>query len=406
MNNHTNTSVDPYAIESGAEHTHVPAEFAEAAASMCAADVEIRRAIAGAGVTWQQHSLRDWNGNNKGSATAKAYAMQGILKYHGLADWHWRTAFMPSISVNNDAAHTITRVDFDPSLTSDILTINGKLTSDRPLKRVVRVLDHVRTLAGNKSGAHVQSRNVLTTASAAKGLGTSAAAGAALATAALAAALGPEAARNLRLVSCTARLLAGSACRSAVGGLALWLSYPGISHDNCFAVRLDTADHLADMRLVTVPLESRTGLQTEQAHRAAPTSEFFHTWMHNRRDDVLACLRAASHGDWEALGRLAELDSLRLQGVTLSARNEQAMFAWEPENISLFQLCHRLRKKGVPVYFSTDTGPTTVFLTHADYQIEVAESISKLGLGVDIICGSVAGPATLLPPEHEEAVDF
>ena len=60
----------------------------------------------------------------------------------------------------------------------------------------------------------------------------------------------------------------------------------------------------------------------------------------------------------------------------------------------------------MPVYFSTDTGPTTVFLTHVDYQIEVVESISKLGLGVDIICGSVAGPATLLPPEHEEAANF
>ncbi len=406
MNKNTNASVAPYAIESSAARTHVPAKFADSVASMSAADVEIRRALADAGVTWQRHPLRDWNGKKEGSATAKAYAMQGILKYHGLADWHWRTAFMPSISVNNDAAHTITRVDFDPSLTTDTLTINGKLTSDRPLKRVMRVLDHVRALAGHKSGAHVQSRNVLTAASTAKGLGTSAAAGAALATAALAAALGPEAARNLRLVSCTARLLAGSACRSAVGGIALWLSYPGISHDNCFAVRLDTADHLADMRLVTVPLESRTGLQTEQAHRAAPTSEFFHTWMNNRRDDVLACLRAASHGDWETLGRLAELDSLRLHGVTLSAWNEQAMFAWEPENISLFRLCHRLRKKGVPVYFSTDTGPTTVFLTHVDYQIEVVESISKLGLGVDIICGSVAGPATLLPPEHEEAANF
>ncbi len=404
MNENANADAAPEAIEGSAKRTHVPAEFADSAAGVRAADAEIRTALADAGITWQQYPRRDWNGNAKGSATAKAFAMQGILKYHGLADWHWRTAFVPSISVNNDAAYTITRVDFEPGLITDILTIDGKPTEGRPLERVTRVLHHIRVLAGSTSGARVQSRNVLTAGIAAKSLGTSAAAGAALATAALAAALGPEAARNLRLVSCSARLLAGSACRSTVGGLALWLSYPGIVHDDCFAVRMDDAEQLADLRLLTVPLESRAGLQTEQAHRVAPSSAFFRAWMQTRRDDVLACLRATSRGDWEALGRLAEVDSMRLHGVTMSADREQPLVAWEPENISLFHMCHRLRAKGVPVYFSTDTGPTTVFLTHADYQHEVMQSISALRLGVEIIPGHVAGPATLLPPEHEEAV--
>ena len=404
MNDHKNPSAAPDVIESSAERTHVPVGFANPTANMCAADVEIRTALADAGVTWQKYPRRDWNGRAEGSATAKAYVMQGILKYHGLADWHWRTAFMPSLSINNDAAHTVTRVDFERGLKNVILTIDGEPTTGRPLERVARVLDHVRALAGSRSGARVQSRNVLTAGTAAKGLGTSAAAGAALATAALAAALGPEAARNPRLVSSTARLLAGSACRSAVGGLALWLSYPGIAHNNCFAVRLDTTDQFKDLRLLTVPLESRAGLKTEQAHHAAISSTFYRAWMQSRKEDVLACLRATSQGNWEALGRLAELDSLRLHGVTMSADPKHALVAWEPENISLFHMCRRLREKGVPVYFSTDTGPTTVFLTHADYQNEVTNSISRLGLGVEIIPGSVAGPATLLPPEHEEAV--
>ncbi len=403
MNEHINNDAAPDTMEASTECTHVPAELADSAARMRAADAEIRTALTNAGITLEKHRSHDCNGNAEGSATAKAYAMQGILKYHGLADWHWRTAFMPSISINNNAAHTITRVTFERSLQTDILKINGETRTGRPLDRVARVLNHVRSLAGSTSGARVHSRNVLTVGSLAKGLGTSAAAGAALATAALAAALGPEAALNLRMVSTTARLLAGSACRSAVGGLALWLSYPGVAHDNCFAIRLDAGKQFADLRLLTVPLESRTGLQTEQAHRVAPTSSFFRAWMLSRRDDVLACLQATSLGDWQALGRLAELDSLRLHGVTAATGPKHALIAWEPENISLFHMCHRLRKKGVPVYFSTDTGPTTVFLTHEDYQLEVMESISALGLGVEIISGSLAGPATLLPPDHEEA---
>ncbi len=404
MNEYTNADATPDMIESSEERTHVPANFADSAVITRAADAEIRATIADAGITWEQYPRHDWSGNADGTATAKAYAMQGILKYHGLADWHWRTAFMPSISVNNDAAHTITRVDFDGGLTTDILTIDGEPKQGRPLERVARLLDHVRGLAGSTNRARVQSHNVLAAGSAAKGIGTSAAAGAALATAALAAALGPEAVGDLRLVSCTARLLAGSACRSAVGGLALWLSYPGIAHHDCFAVRLDTGKQLADLRLITVPIESRAGLQTEQAHRVAPASALFRAWIHSRRDDILACLQATSQGDWETLGRFAELDSLRLHGVTMSAGSEHALIAWEPETVSLFHMCHRLRENGVPVFFSTDTGPTTVFLTHVDYQHEVMDSISTLGMGVEIFSGRVAGPATLLPPKHEEAV--
>ena len=404
MNKYTNDDAPVDSMDSSENRTHVPANFADSVEITRAADAEIRTAVSKTGSTWQQYPHHNWHCNTDGTATAKAYAMQGILKYHGLADWHWRTAFMPSISVNNDVAHTITRVDFDGGLTTDILTINGKPRQGRQLERVSRLLDHVRNLAGSTKSARVQSRNVIAAGSTAKGLGTSAAAGAALATAALAAALGPDSVDNLRLVSCTARLLAGSACRSAVGGLALWLSYPGIAHDDCFAVHLDTGKQLAGLRLITVPIESRTGLQTEQAHRAAPASALFRSWVNSRREDVMACLQATSQGDWETLGRFAELDSLRLHGVTMSAGLEDALIAWEPETISLFHMCHRLRENGVPVFFSTDTGPTTVLLTHADHQHDVIESISTLGMGLEVLSGRVGGPATLLPPKQAAAV--
>ena len=35
------------------------------------------------------------------------------------------------------------------------------------------------------------------------------------------------------------RLLAGSGCRSAVIRISLWLSYPGVAHEDSFAIRLD-----------------------------------------------------------------------------------------------------------------------------------------------------------------------
>ena len=111
----------------------------------------------------------------------------------------------------------------------------------------------------------------------------------------------------------------------------------------------------------------------------------------------MKCIDAIYRLDWKLVAQLAEKDSMRLHGVSMTTNLSNPLIAWEPENILLFQMCHRLRAKNVPVYFSTDTGPSTVFLTHSDYQDEVMHNISLLDLELDIIPGQIAGPAKLLP---------
>ncbi|MEN6479814.1 MAG: GHMP kinase [Anaerolineales bacterium] len=379
--------------------TEVPEGFEDIAPAMRAAHERIVAVLCERGYRLEDYPLALPPGRRDGQAAALAYPIQGILKYHGLSDWEQRIAYLPSISVNNDAAHTVTLVSFEPSLPADRLRLNGQEATGRPLERVSATLDVVRSLAHIQSHALVESRNVVRASRTGKGLGTSASASAALAMAALAAALGTEAVANQRLLSCLARLLAGSGCRSATGGVSLWLSYPGAAHEDSFALRLDEHDELADLALLTVPLDSRIGLSTEQAHREAPHSPFFRPWMWQREAEVLECLAAVQARDWRTLGQLAELDSIRLHGVTMTASRENKLFAWEPENIPLFRLCNRLRTAGVPVYFSTDTGPTTVFLTHRDTAATVAREIGALA-DYEVVSGRVAGPARLLPVDE------
>jgi len=202
-------------------------------------------------------------------------------------------------------------------------------------------------------------------------------------------------------MSCIARLLAGSGCRAAAGGLALWLSYPGIAHQDSFAVRLDAEGQLADVRLITVPIDSRVGLQTEQAHHDAPQSSFFKAWMLSRGEEIIECLGAARRGDWRVIGQLAELDSMRLHGVTMSGSREQKLIGWEPENITIFRMCNALRAQGVPVYASTDTGPTVVLITHRDHEAAVASAVAALGL--ESVRGRIAGPTTLIDVDEARA---
>jgi diphosphomevalonate decarboxylase len=376
--------------------TFIPAPYADSVAVMQAAQTDILAALERHGIRFDAYPTDLPPGRPKGAAAAQSFPMQGILKYHGMSDWDWRIAYLPSISVSNDAGYTLTYVEFDPELERDIAFIGGKEAHGRDLERVVQSLDVVRQAARVQSRARMVSRNVVRASKVGKGLGSSASASAALAAAAAAALWGPELIENRRFLSCLARMLAGSGCRSATGGLSLWLSYPGAPHEESFAVRLDNREQLADMRLITVPIDSRVGLKTEEAHRDAPDSSLFKPWMYSRRDEILTCIDAIQAGDWRTLGRWAELDSIRLHGVTMSGSMENKIFGWEPENIALFRMCNDLRSEGVPVYFSTDTGPTVVFLLHKDSEEAVAQRIHSLNMGFEVIRGNIAGPTRLV----------
>ncbi|MFM2033146.1 MAG: hypothetical protein RLZZ297_1911 [Chloroflexota bacterium] len=330
------------------------------------------------------------------AAAARAYPMQGILKYHGLADWQTRIAYLPSISLNSDAAETVTVVEFDPALATDDISMGNQPAQGRERERVVQTLDALRGIAGVTWQARVETRNFFRARVAGKGLGSSASGSAALAVAAIGALFGPELVANHRFVSCIARLLAGSGCRAAVGGIALWVSHEGMSHEDSFAIRLDSPGQFADAALTTVPIPSRIGLKTEQAHEDAPDSTLFPAWMTMRPAEIVAMIAAVKRGDWHYLGRMAEIDSMRLHGVTMSGGDAYKIIGWEAENIAFFRMCNDLRAEGVPVYCSTDTGPTAVFMHEARHADQVRSAIAALYPTIDIIPGHVAGPAELL----------
>ena len=168
-------------------NTLIPSGYAEYSSNMKNVVKDILALLDRNNIPTPKPITKSWKSSGSGSAASKAYAMQGVLKYHGLADPDWRTAFMPSISVNNDAAYTIAHVNFSETIEHDNLHINGKPIYGNKLKRVVKILDFVRQLAGSNNRATVHSKNVVRGGGHGKGLGTSAAAGAALAKAAIAA---------------------------------------------------------------------------------------------------------------------------------------------------------------------------------------------------------------------------
>ena len=75
-------------------------------------------------------------------ATAKAHAMQGLLKYHGMKDSKLRIPYHDSISVCLDALFTKTTVEFG-NFEKDELTINNEIQQDTVLSRALAIIDKI-----------------------------------------------------------------------------------------------------------------------------------------------------------------------------------------------------------------------------------------------------------------------
>src|SRR2546425_3431622 len=146
-------------------------------------------------------------------ATAVAHPIQGLIKYHGLADPVLRLPFHDSISVCTAPLTSRTTVEFG-GVGRDSATIDGRDVNARDMERIRAVVDVIRGRASLSQPFRMASVNDFPSNI---GLGASASGFAALATAAAHAA-------GLRLppeeISRFARRGAGSASRSVTGGVS------------------------------------------------------------------------------------------------------------------------------------------------------------------------------------------
>src|SRR5437016_10560938 len=118
--------------------------------------------------------------------TARAYAIQGLIKYHGMKDIVNRLPYHDSISVCIEQAKTVTTVKLIPhDLERDIFWLGDEPAEGREYDRVKSVIDKVREISGRKEKILGRSKNFIQgepfSYQRGKGIGYSASAGAALA---------------------------------------------------------------------------------------------------------------------------------------------------------------------------------------------------------------------------------
>jgi len=312
-------------------------------------------------------------------ATAVAHAIQGLVKYHGLKDPKRRIPFHDSISVCVEQLTTTATIEFDRAYAQDAITINGAVASQNETERILSVLSPLMGKAKVKSHFRLATANNVPQG---KGLGFSASAFASISLAA-STALGLR--LSLERLSEFARLGAGSATRSAVGGFSIWYA---MREGRSFARQLAAPEDLA-LSMIVVPIASP--VKTDMAHVDSVTSPFFKARISEVKKTLRDMLHAIKKHDIGWIGRLAERESLSLHAITMTGKN--GLFLMEPDTVRIIQHVKSMREEqNIPVWFSLDTGPSVYINTRPEFRDTVAAELQKLG-DFKVIQSHVGGPA-------------
>jgi phosphomevalonate decarboxylase len=314
-------------------------------------------------------------------STARAFAIQGLVKYHGLKNSRLRIPYHDSISVCMKSLPTITTVETKGSLSSDEIRIDGRVPTKKETARVHAVVDALRTLAADKSSLRIESRNPNVDG---KGLGFSASGFAAL---------GLAASRALGLdletdeLSEAVRLGAGSASRSVAGGFSIWYAN---RKGRSYAEQLAPASSIG-LRTLIVPIPSK--LKTDKAHADVLTSPFFRARLAYVNRILQRMKRAIARKDVPEICRLAEADTLNLHAITMTGKLGTILVS--PLSIRIIDEVRRLREEeAAPVWYSLDTGPSVFVNTTPKAAAKVERRIRSIA--DNVISSDPGGPAEIV----------
>jgi len=318
------------------------------------------------------------------TATAVACANIALLKYWSTRDNVLNLPSVGSISLTLDALKTQTRISFNPNLVKDILTINNKKVPLAQEKRTGEFLDIIRRKSGFQLYAEIVSSNNFPTGA---GLASSASGFAALC---MATTHALDLGFNKRKLSELSRRGSGSAARSIYGGFVEMVRGKDLSGQEDVALQLAPPNYW-DIRLlvlITSIKEKKIG-STEAMNITAKTSPYYQNWINNSDRDLEEMKDAIRKKDFEKLGDLTEFSALKMHALTLSAR--PPILYWNSKTIELIEEVKKIRRSGIPAFFTIDAGPQVKVITLPDH-IEALKTHFESIKGIEKIMESKLGP--------------
>ncbi len=285
----------------------------------------------------------------------------GLEKFLGYYDPSINIAYSPSISINTDFSVAKAFCRYSKA-GKDSIMVDG-ITNEKYLARMEKALELFRKenhIEGSFQFYLKRERKYKE----AKGLGESAAVASATARALLGCVFGKEAVADNAFVSRYARLVSGSGSRSAAGGISLWLSFPGIANEECYAERMDV--DYKSLKFFTIPEKSL--IETISAHSAAVQSDFYREWIFGKYKRIKSLLEGQF--SLEDLLSMAEKDMFRLDGILMSS----GFFVHNNSSMANLSKFFNFKKSHDDVYVTADTGPSLVFFSKNEKSLKELEA--------------------------------
>lgn len=325
--------------------------------------------------------------------TVQASSDVALVKYWGKKDKILRLPANGSVSMILDSLYSTTTVEFSPNLTQDEVIIGGEV-EEHETSRVIEHLNRIRTLAKEKRliktdiFAKVVSNNNFPKST---GLSSSGSGFAAL-TMAGSKAIGLN--LSEKELSILARQGSGTACRCVCGGFVEWLD--GKTSNDSYSVSIANADSFLIRDLVAIVSEDKKDMCSTEGHDLAETSLFFTARQEKIQNKLNEVKQAILTKDFIALGELVEAEALEFHSILLTSKPNILLFY--PGTIEVMQAVRQLRKNGLPVYFTINTGFNVHVLTLPSYEKEVSEVLQRIKSVKKIISSGVSSQPKFL--EH------
>lgn len=299
-------------------------------------------------------------------ATAIAPANIAFIKYWGKEDDELRIPANDSLSMNLSGSYTTTTVEFSQEITEDELLFLAQPLDISTLEREfiklqtrerVRVVEHLNRIR-KRSGVSMKAK-VMTYNTFPKGAGAaSSASGFAALTVAGFAAAGVE--LSEKELTVFARLGSGSACRSIPDGFVVWQGESAYS--------IYPPDYW-DLRDILVIVDSgMKKISTTEGHKGVKTSPY---WM--KRNEAVSgrmirIKNALKEKNFKELGEVIEEDCLDMHKVMQT--QDPPLYYWKEKTT---QVIEKMKKSGLPVYFTVDAGPNVHVICEGKYEKDVVD---------------------------------
>jgi diphosphomevalonate decarboxylase len=314
-----------------------------------------------------------------------------LIKYWGKRDEALMLPANSSLSMTLDAFYSTTTVDFQPGLTRDEFDLDGSEAEEADRSKVAHFLDHVRALTETRRHAIVTSANHVPTAA---GLASSASGFAALAAAATRA-LGHE--LDGASLSRLARRGSGSACRSIYGGFVQWRKGQQPDGLDSYSVPVAPMDHWEiNMLIACVAAQKKAVSSRDGMRRTVATSPFYAAWVTAAEADLVIARQAILARDFEALGRVAEANALKMHATTLGA--DPPFTYWHEATLAVMRTVQALRAEGIAAYFTLDAGANIAILCEPASAATIRAAILAVS-GVRDVVLCKPGPGVTVAPE-------